>query len=259
MRNLTDKTVLITGASSGIGAACAKQFAALGANLILCARRLERLQTLASELINQNQVKVYTIPLDVSDQKRVEAAIAELPSAWQKIDILVNNAGLALGRELISEARVVDWERMIDTNLKGMLYVTRQLVPGMVKRKMGHIINIGSIAGRQVYRGGNVYCATKHALRALTEGLRLELFDKNIKVSEIAPGMVETEFSMVRFAGDEERAKQVYTGLMPLTADDVADAVIYCATRPAHVNVGDMLLLPTHQASITDVYRSSDS
>jgi len=255
MRNLIHKTVLITGASSGIGAACARQFAALGAKLILCARRLTRLQALADELTNQHQVEIYTLQLDVSNQKQVETALTKIPVAWQKIDILINNAGLARGRESVAESRIIDWEQMIDTNLKGLLYITRHIVPGMIERKVGHIINIGSIAGRQVYPGGNVYCATKHALRALTEGLRLELFDKNMRVSEIAPGMVETEFSKVRFAGDEERARQVYQGLTPLTAEDVAEAVAYCATRPAHVNVADMLLLPTQQASVSAICR----
>lgn len=255
MKNFANKNVLITGASSGIGAACAKQFAALGAQLILCARRINRLEALATEINSYTSTKIHLIQLDVTNNDKVKEAITSLPHTFQAIDILVNNAGLALGRESIAESKVDDWEQMIDTNVKGLLYVTRHIVPGMVQRKSGHIINIGSIAGKQVYSGGGVYCATKHAMRALTDTLRIELLGTGVRVSSVDPGMVETEFSLVRFAGDDRQAKQVYSGLTPLTAEDVADAVVYCASCPVHVTVGEMLLLPTDQASVAHIHR----
>jgi len=252
MQNLRGKTVLITGASSGIGAACARQFAASGANLILCARRLERLQALAKEL---SSVEVLPLPLDITDADAINEAFVNLPKTWQNIDILINNAGLALGREPIFASKMADLERMFDTNVKGLLYMTRQVLVNMLERNVGHIVNIGSIAGRQVYPGGNVYCASKHAVRALSQGLKLDLLGYNIKVSLIEPGMVETEFSEVRFAGDKEKARSVYQGFTPLTANDIADAVIYCTSRPAHVNIDDIILMPSAQASAEHVYR----
>lgn len=258
MQNLTGKTVFISGASSGIGAACAKQFAAQGARLIICARRFERLQLLANDLMEQYQTEIYPVQLDVTDSHAVQTAIEQFPLAWRSIDILLNNAGLALGRVKFSEGNLADWETMLDTNVKGILAVTRSIVPGMIARKAGHVINIGSIAGHQVYPDGAVYCASKHAVKAITEGLRMDLLGSGVRVSTIDPGLVETEFSIVRFAGDTERAKQVYSGLTPLSADDVADAIIYCASRPAHVNIAEILLLPTAQASAIHVHRVAE-
>ncbi len=252
--DLRDRVVFITGASAGIGEACARAFARLGCSLLLAARRTERLERLRGELETLG-VEVLTLALDVRSRSQVEEALASLPQGWREIDVLVNNAGLARGLDPVQEGSIEDWEEMIDTNVKGRLYVTRAVLPGMVERDRGHIINIGSIAGREVYPGGTVYCATKHAVRAITLGLRLDLLGTNIRVTTVDPGMVETEFSIVRFKGDEERAAQVYEGLQPLTAEDVADAVVYCATRPPHVNISEVVVMPTHQASATKVYR----
>jgi 3-hydroxy acid dehydrogenase/malonic semialdehyde reductase len=191
----------------------------------------------------------------VRDQPAVECAVSGLPSEWSAIEVLVNNAGLSRGLDKLHEGKLDDWEEMIDANIKGLLYVSRAVIPGMVKRGRGHIINIGSIAGYEVYPGGNVYCATKFAVRALSKGLRIDLNGTPLRVSEVAPGMVETEFSMVRFHGDKERAGKVYQGLTPLSPDDIADAVVYCATRPPHVNISEMIVMPTDQASPTIVYR----
>ena len=248
------KVVFITGASAGIGEACARAFAGLGCRLILSARRRERLEALGKELLDSG-VDVLVLPMDVGNRREVEDAMDSLPPDWREIEVLVNNAGLALGLDPLHEGKVEDWDRMIDTNVKGLLYVTRAVLPGMVKRNRGHIINIGSIAGREVYKGGTVYCATKHAVRAITLGLRLDLLGTNIRVTTVDPGMVETEFSIVRFKGDVERAREVYEGLQPLTARDIADAVVYCATRLPHVNISEMVVMPTHQASATKVYR----
>lgn len=256
MRSLNGKTVLITGASSGIGAACAHAFAGLEARLLLAARRLDRLEKLAAVIYAQHGVEVHTIQLDVRDQAAVEAAIGGLAGAWAAVDILVNNAGLSRGLDKLHEGKLADWEEMIDTNIKGLLYVSRAVIPGMVARQRGHVINIGSIAGHQVYPAGNVYSATKHAVNALTQGMRIDLLGTGVRVSTVDPGMVETEFSQVRFGGDEARAARVYQGLTPLTAADVADAVVYCATRPAHVNINEIIIMPTAQATVTMVVRA---
>jgi NADP-dependent 3-hydroxy acid dehydrogenase YdfG len=248
------RTVLITGASSGIGAACAAAFARAGSRLILAARRRDRLGALARELGAKNTA-VHLLTLDVREPDAVAAAIRSLPAEWAEVDVLLNNAGLSRGLAKLHEGLVSDWEEMIDTNVKGLLYVTRAVLPGMVERGRGHVINLGSIAGHESYPGGNVYCASKAAVRALTSGLRMDLVGTPIRVSTVDPGLVQTEFSQVRFHGDTERAAKVYAGLTPLTAADVADVVLFCATRPPHVNVAEVLLLPTAQASATLVDR----
>ncbi len=248
---LVDRTVLITGASSGIGASCAVAFAAAGARLVLCARREDRLAQLAAEL----PTEVATITLDVRDNAAVTAAMTSLPEGFTDVDVLVNNAGLAAGVGPVQEGDVDDWDRMVDTNVKGLLYVTRAITPGMVTRGRGHVVNIGSIAGRETYPGGAVYCATKAAVDRITAGLRMDLLGTGVKVSTVDPGLVETEFSVVRFHGDVERAHDVYAGMSPLTPDDVAETVVWVADRPAHVQVADVLLLPTAQAAATQVAR----
>jgi 3-hydroxy acid dehydrogenase / malonic semialdehyde reductase len=252
---LDGKIVFVTGASSGIGRACAWAFAREGSRILLAARRKERLEALAAEIASETGVPIRFFELDVRDQPAVERAINSLPPEWSEIDLLVNNAGLSRGLEKLHQGLLSDWEEMIDTNVKGLLYVTRSVLQGMVLRGRGHVINIGSIAGHESYPGGSVYCATKAAVRALTAGLRMDLVGTPIRVSAIDPGMVETEFSLVRFHGDEERAGRVYQGLTPLSPDDVADAVVFCATRPPHVNVAEVLLLPTAQASATITHR----
>ncbi len=255
MQDLKNKIVCITGASSGIGEACARQFAALGASLLLCARRLAILEGLAEQLRGTYGVSVYTVELDVRDRGAVESLIASLPEQWQSIDILVNNAGLAAGLATIQDGDADDWDVMIDTNVKGLLYMTQAVLPRMIAKDQGHIINIGSIAGHSVYPKGVVYCATKWAVNGISQGLRMDLLGTQIRVSSVDPGAVETNFSRVRFKGDEARATAVYAGMTPLTADDIADAVVYCATRPPHVNVNDMIVLPTDQAAATMVHR----
>lgn len=232
--NVTNKTVLVTGASSGIGTACAEQFAKAGAKLILCARRRDKLEEWAKKWHETYGVMTYCLPLDISQPTAVKKTFASLPTEWQAVDILVNNAGLACGMDTLQEGNCEDWEKMIDTNVKGLLYITHEVLPQMVERNAGHIINIGSIAGHQVYPKGAVYCATKHAVKALSEGLRMDLFGKKIRVSCVDPGMVATDFSNVRFKGDTKRAAEVYEGVEALTASDIADAVLYCATRPLH-------------------------
>jgi NADP-dependent 3-hydroxy acid dehydrogenase YdfG len=254
MLSVQNQIVLITGASSGIGAACAKVFANAGAKLILAARRLERLQELV-ELSDTTSVQFHLLQLDVSDRSAVESAISTLPPGWSDIDILINNAGLSRGLDKLHEGDFQDWEEMIDTNIKGLLYLTRYVVPGMVKRDRGHVVNIGSIAGHQTYPNGNVYCGTKAAVRAISEGLKQDLLGTPIRVSSVDPGMVETEFSEVRFHGDSDRAKKVYQGVTPLTPDDVADVVFFCVTRPSHVNINEVVLMPVDQASATLVNR----
>lgn len=248
-----NKIAFITGATAGIGEACAKKLAKIGFNLIISGRRKEKLEKLQQELIANYQVKVFSIELDVRNQKEVESKINSLPEEWTKIDLLLNNAGLAVGVSPVQEGIIDDWERMIDTNLKGLLYVTRAITPLLIERKKGQIINITSIAGKEVYPGGNVYCATKHAVDAITKGMRIDLLPHNIKVCSLAPGMVETEFSLVRFKGDSEKAEQVYNGFTPLYAEDIAETVEFIATRPAHVNINDILIMPTDQASARDV------
>lgn len=249
MYSLKDRIVFITGASSGIGLACAQAFAPHGAMLILAARRRERLAVLAAELKAAFGTASHIVALDVRDRKAVEKAVAGLPAKWKGIEVLVNNAGLSRGLDKIQDGKHADWEEMIDTNVKGLLYVSRAVLPGMVKRGRGHVINIGSIAGREVYPGGNVYCATKSAVGALTKGMRLDLNGTGVRVSTVDPGLTETEFSIVRFHGDAGRAGKIYQGFTPLLAEDIAEAVVYCATRPLHVDVAEMLVLPTAQAS----------
>ncbi|MGK7947609.1 MAG: SDR family oxidoreductase [Xenococcaceae cyanobacterium] len=255
MVSVKDRVVLITGASSGIGAACARVFARDGASLILAARRQERLQTLAEEIETNFNSKVHISVMDVSDRSSVESTLSSLPAPWNEVDILINNAGLSRGLDKLHEGKIQDWEEMIDTNVKGLLYVTRFIVPGMVNRDRGDIINIGSIAGHQTYPGGNVYCATKAAVRALSEGLKLDLFGTPIRVSSVDPGIVETQFSQVRFRGDDRRAEKVYQNTTPLTAEDVAEIVLFCATRPPHVNLSEILVLATAQSSATMIDR----
>lgn len=252
---LKDKIILITGASSGIGAACAKAFAQAGAKLLLCARRIEVLNKMAEQIRIEHNVPVYSFQLDVRHSAEVMEALQSLPAEWQPIDILINNAGLAAGLDAFQEADIQDWEDMIDTNMKGLLYVTKALIQSMVQRNAGHIINIGSIAGHYVYPKGVVYSATKHAVNALTNGLRMDLFGTKIRVTTIDPGAVETHFSLVRFKGDAKRAAAVYEGMEALTPQDIADAVLYCASRPLHVNISEMIIMPTDQASVGMVAR----
>ncbi|BAZ17645.1 short-chain dehydrogenase/reductase SDR [Calothrix sp. NIES-4071] len=249
-----NQIVFITGASSGIGAACTKIFAQSGAKLILAARRKEKLQQLV-ESLSINSSNVHLIELDVRNRAAVESAISSLPTEWLNIDILINNAGLSRGLDKLHEGAFEDWEEMIDTNIKGLLYMTRYIVPGMVQRARGHVINIGSIAGHQTYPNGNVYCGTKAAVKSISEGLKQDLLGTPVRVTSVDPGMVETEFSEVRFHGDKERAAKVYQGVTPLTPDDVADVIYYCATRPAHVNINEVILMPVDQASTTLVNR----
>lgn len=241
-------TALITGATSGIGKATAVMMAELKYNIIITGRRKERLIELQKQLLNQ-QVEVDILAFDIRDRAATVQAWESLTPQKRKIDVLVNNAGLAAGADPIHLGQEDDWDRMIDTNIKGILNISKLVVPGMIERKSGHIINLSSIAGSEVYANGNVYCATKHAVSALTKGMRIDLLPYNIKVSSIAPGMVETEFSVVRYHGNQQKADEVYKGLTPLYADDVAEAIRFMVTRPAHVNVNDMLLMPTNQAS----------
>ncbi|MEH2271636.1 MAG: SDR family oxidoreductase [Nostoc sp.] len=255
MTSLQNQIILITGASSGIGTACARIFAGAGAKLILAARRLERLQQLADTLSKDFSTEIHLLQLDVRDRNAVESAIATLPPAWSDIDILINNAGLSRGLDKLHEGSFQDWEDMIDTNVKGLLSVSRYVVPGMVSRDRGHVVNLGSIAGHQTYPGGNVYCATKAAVRAISEGLKQDLLGTRVRVTSVDPGMVETEFSEVRFHGNTERANKVYQGVTPLTADDVADVIFFCVTRSPHVNINEVVLMPVDQASATLVNR----
>ncbi len=255
MESLKNKIVFITGASAGIGKACAEAFAQEGAKLILTARRIERIEALAKELKEKHGTESLTFKLDVKNRKEVEEKIAGLPAEWQAVDILVNNAGLGRGLNKLYEDNVDGWEEMIDTNVKGLLYVTRNLVPGMVERGKGHVINIGSIAGHEAYPKGSVYCATKHAVAAITRSLRMDLLGIGVRVSSVDPGMVETEFSIVRFYGDEQKAKDVYKGLTPLSGQDIAEAVVFCATRPPHANINEMIIMPSAQANAFVVHR----
>ncbi|MCS6967600.1 MAG: SDR family NAD(P)-dependent oxidoreductase [Cytophagales bacterium] len=247
------RTALITGATSGIGLATARLFARNGLHIIACGRRQERLEALAHELASLTQV--HTLAFDVRDNAEVVEKIASLPKNFQQIDILVNNAGNAHGLDPIHQGSLVDWDAMIDINVKGLLYVSRAIIPQMVERQSGHIINIGSLAGKEVYPNGNVYCASKFAVDAITKGMRIDLNSYNIKVTCINPGLVETEFSLVRFKGDGTRAKNVYRGMTPLTAEDVAEVIWFAVSRPAHVNIAEVLLLPTAQATSTIVKR----
>jgi NADP-dependent 3-hydroxy acid dehydrogenase YdfG len=249
------KIVLITGASSGFGEATAREFAKLGARLILAARREERLRTLAGELQRAHGTDAYCLTLDVSNVVETTRLLESLPQAWKAVEILVNNAGLSRGLGKLHEGEMRDWEEMIDVNIRGLLAVSRVVIPWMLERNRGHVINIGSIAGRDVYPGGNVYCATKYAVRALTKAMSIDLLGTPIRVSTVDPGLAETEFSLVRFRGDTERAAAPYQGLKPLTAADVAEAIVWTASRPAHVNVAELVIMPTAQRSPLFVQR----
>lgn len=243
-----NKIVLITGATSGIGEACAKKFAAAGYHLIITGRRADRLNDLKTTLENDFSVKVLSLVFDVQDRKSVEETLGSLPVEWQHVDILVNNAGLAVGRDSFEDADMNDWETMLNTNVHGLLYVTKAIVPMMIAQKKGHIINMGSVAGKDVYEKGNVYCASKFAVDALNKAMRIDLLKHNIKVTGIHPGAVETEFALVRFKGDEEKAAATYNGITPLTAADIADTIFYCTQLPAHVCINDLVITCTQQA-----------
>ncbi len=251
-----NKTVLITGATSGIGEATARMLARDKMRLILCGRRKERLEALQREL--KSSTDIFILNFDVRDRDSVFRSIDSLPESWSEIEVLVNNAGNAHGYDFIQDGNIDDWDAMIDINVKGLLYVSKAIIPSMVKRKRGHIINIGSIAGKEVYPRGNVYCASKYAVDALSSGMRIDLNAYGIKVSEINPGLVDTEFSSVRFKGDKEKAASVYKGLIPLSGEDIADVIRFILTRPDHVNISDVIIFPTAQASSTVVHRKED-
>lgn len=246
---MTGKIALITGASSGLGKSISCKLAKEGYNVIITGRRQERLTELEKEIETHYDVEALSLVFDVRLYSEVEASINSLPEKWRNIDILVNNAGLAVGLNPIHQGIIDDWERMIDTNVKGLLYVTRLVSPRMVERRSGHIINIGSIAGKEVYQNGNVYCATKHAVDALNKAMRIDLLPYGVKVTQVCPGAVQTEFSLVRFKGDKQRANLVYEGFNPLIADDIANAVYYAVSQPANVDVQDVLVMPTAQAN----------
>ncbi len=251
-----NKTVLITGATSGIGLGCARKFAQNGDRLILTGRNEQRLNEIRKELTEKG-TEVLTLAFDVRNREVAEKLMKELPEEWKKIDVLVNNAGLALGLDPEYEGNLDEWETMIDTNIKGLLTMTRLVVPGMVERNSGHIINIGSVAGDAAYAGGNVYCATKAAVKALTDGLRIDVINTAIRVTNLKPGLVETNFSNVRFRGDNERADSLYRGIKPLVGDDIADVAVYAANAPEHVQIAEVLILATHQASASMVVRDN--
>lgn len=251
-----NKIALITGATSGIGQATALKAAEAGFDIIITGRRAERLEKLADEIRNKG-VDVLSLNFDVRQSQEVQQAIDNLSGKWKNISVLVNNAGLAVGVSPIQDGVLDDWERMIDTNVKGLLYITRAVAPLMIANNTGHIVNLASIAGKEVYPGGNVYCATKHAVDALSRAMRVDMLKHNIKVTNIAPGMVETEFSIVRFKGDEAAAKNVYKGMTPLSNEDIADTILFAITRPAHVCLNDIVIMPTAQANSRDVKRES--
>ena len=255
MKDLKGKTAFITGASAGIGKACAELFAENGINLVLTARRIQRIKSLASSLEKKYGIKTAALKLDVRNFEEVKNTISSLNGEMKQVDFLINNAGLARGFSKIHEGDISHWNEMIDTNVKGLVFVTKLVLPFMVKRKSGHIINIGSTAGHEVYPMGNVYAATKYAVKALTQSIRLDVLDAGIKVSSVDPGMVETEFSLVRFSGDEKKAKNVYKGIKPLEAKDVAEAVLFCISRSKNVNINEIILTPKYQASSTQVIR----
>lgn len=246
---------MITGATSGFGRGIALKFAKNGFDIIITGRRKERLEELEKELLKNNGIRVLSLCFDVRSKSEVAVAVSGLSESWKKIDILVNNAGLAVGMDHIDSGNLDDWDRMIDTNVKGLLYVTRAVSPLMVVRNQGHIFNIASIAGKEIYENGNVYCASKHAVDALSRGMRIDLLKNNIKVTNIAPGLAETEFSLVRFKGNEEKAKIPYNGLKALGAEDIAEVIYFCATLPEHVNINDLVITPTAQASANHVNR----
>jgi NADP-dependent 3-hydroxy acid dehydrogenase YdfG len=244
-----NKIVFITGATSGFGEACAHTFAANNYNLILNGRRVDRLQILQQNLRDKYNADSYLLPFDVQDQHAVSDSIIGLPDEWKKIDVLINNAGLALGRDMFDEADLKDWDTMIDTNVKGLLYVSKSILPLMIKNKKGHIINLGSVAGKEIYEKGNVYCASKFAVDAITKAMRIDLLQHNIKVTAIHPGAAETEFAIVRFKGEEEKAKKTYEGYRPLSSQNVADIIYYTASLPSHVCINDLVVTSIHQAN----------
>ena len=252
-----NKTIMITGATTGFGKSTALKFAENGYNIIITGRRKELLDVLEKELIAYGKIKILSLNFDVRKKDEVESVIRNLPEVWKKIDILVNNAGLAVGLDHIQNGNTDDWDRMIDTNVKGLLYVTRAVAPLMVARNKGHIFNIGSIAGKETYENGNVYCASKSAVDALSKSMRIDMLKNNIKVTLISPGMAETEFALVRFKGDEQKAKDVYKGINALTADDIADVIYYCATLPDHVCINELVITPTQQAGVNHSFRNS--
>lgn len=249
------KIILITGATAGIGKATAELYAKNNWKIILTGRRAERLFALKKQLISEFSAEVITLNFDVRDKEAVGGAINSLPSDWKNIDVLLNNAGLAKGFSDIQDGSIEDWETMIDTNIKGLLYVSKAIMPLMIERKTGHIVNIGSIAGKEVYAKGNVYCSTKHAVEGITKALRMDLLPHKIKVSAVCPGAVDTEFSTVRFDGDKDKADTVYDGYQPLLANDIAEAIFFITSRPFHVNINDLLIMPTAQANTSNLLR----
>ena len=249
------KTIFITGATSGIGEGCARKFASAGCRLILNGRNVEKLEALKRELVLSG-CEVLTLPFDVRDREAMKLALDSLQEEWKNIDVLINNAGLVIGLDKEHEGSLDEWDVVIDTNIKGLLAMTRMVVPGMVERQCGHIINIGSVAGDAAYAGGSVYCATKAAVKALSDGLRIDLVDTPLRVTNIKPGLVETNFSVVRFRGDKSKADAVYKGIRPLTGDDIAEAVYYAASAPAHVQIAEVLVMPTYQANGTVCHRN---
>lgn len=251
------KLVLITGATAGIGEACSHVFAANHYNLILTGRRTERLEKLARELEANYAVKAIALTMDVRDKKEVEKTLNRLPQDWKAVDVLINNAGLSQGLDPINKGNISDWDTMIDTNIKGLLYVTKVVSGWMIERSQGHIVNLGSIAGKETYPNGNVYCATKHAVDSLNKAMRIDLLPYKIRVTGIHPGAVETEFSEVRFKGDKERAKKVYEGFEPLTAKDIANVIWFAVSQPPHVNISDLVVMPTAQANATTILRDN--
>ncbi|KAG1045789.1 hypothetical protein G6F46_012741 [Rhizopus delemar] len=256
MKRLEGKTVFITGASAGIGEASARQFADEGCNLVLTARRVEKLEKLKQEIhATHPNLFIHTVQLDVRDKKQIDQVVAELPEQVKNVDVLLNNAGMVIGLDPLVNIEEEVFDQMIQTNIKGLVFLTKAIVPGMKERGWGHVINIGSIAGKQSYYGGSIYCATKFAVDAITKALAIELVDTPIRVSQICPGMVNTEFSTVRFRGNKEQADNVYKGLQPLLAEDIAELIVFTANRPAHVNIQDMLVFPVNQADSKTVYR----
>jgi len=250
---MTKKTIMITGATSGIGKACAEKFAENNWNIIITGRRKERLEELASKLKQKCNTEIKLLNFDVRKLSEVEKAFSSLEKNWKNIDVLINNAGLVMGLDPVDKGNVDDWETMIDTNVKGLLYISKQVMPGMISRASGHIINIGSIAGKETYANGNVYCATKHAVDSLTMAMRIDLLRYNIKVTEINPGAVETEFSIIRFKGDKQAADNVYKGFKSLQASDVSEIIHYITTLPEHVNINDIVIMPTAQANTVHI------
>ncbi|MBW7892490.1 MAG: SDR family NAD(P)-dependent oxidoreductase [Chitinophagaceae bacterium] len=250
-----NRIVFITGATSGFGEACAVKFAQSGYDVIINGRREERLERLKIRLEADYAIKVLTLPFDVSNRAAAMNAIQNIPEEWKDISVLINNAGLALGRDLFDESAIDDWDTMIDTNVKGLLYVTKAVLPMMIKKQRGHIINLGSVAAKQVYEKGHVYCATKFAVEALSQAMRIDMLRHNIKITAIHPGAAETEFSLVRFGGDEEKANEIYKGYKPLTGKDVAEVIYFCTTLPEHVSINDLVITPTQQADAIYFYR----